>query len=73
AHRAQFPTLSQIAFDILSIPATSAECERVFSQGRLTMSSQRVRMKASTLEMLSWLKHWWRNGFSTGPAEVTQG
>ncbi|KAF3761314.1 HAT dimerization, partial [Cryphonectria parasitica EP155] len=51
ARKAEFAALSQMAFNVLSIPAMSSECERVFSQGKLTMSSQR-RMKSSTLELL---------------------
>ncbi|KAF3762264.1 HAT dimerization, partial [Cryphonectria parasitica EP155] len=62
ARKAEFPALSQMAFDVLSIPAMSSECERVFSQGKLTMSSQRRRMKSSTLELLLCLKDWLKNG-----------
>ena len=35
-HADEYPVLARMAYDILSIPATSAEIERVFSQaGRL--------------------------------------
>nr|AAF97810.1 transposase [Cryphonectria parasitica] len=68
ARKAEFPALSQMAFDVLSIPAMSSECERVFSQGKLTMSSQRRRMKSSTLELLLCLKDWLKNGTLAGPA-----
>lgn len=67
--RVEFPILSKMALDVLSIPAVSAECERVFSQGKLTMTSQRHRMSATTLELLLCLKNWLRNGFTMGPAE----
>lgn len=66
-HRAQFPRLSQMAIDILSIPAMSSECERTFSQGKLTLSSHCRRMRGSTLELLICLKNWWRGGWSAGP------
>jgi hypothetical protein len=35
----QFPRLSTIAFNYLSIPATSIEYERLFSHAKLTVSS----------------------------------
>lgn len=61
--RKAFPRLSRMAIDVLSIPAMSTECERVFSQAKLTMTSQRHRIKASTFEMLQCLKNWLRDGF----------
>jgi hypothetical protein len=40
-HQTSLPKLARMAFDILSIPATSCEVERVFSQSKLTISTQR--------------------------------
>lgn len=54
--RQDFPLLSQMAIDVLSVPAMSAECERVFSQGKLTITSQRHGMKGATLDVLLCLK-----------------
>jgi len=51
-----------MAIDILSIPAMSAEPERVFSGGRRTVSWDRTQMTAETLEMRECLKHWKRSG-----------
>lgn len=67
-HKTAFPLLSQMAIDVLSIPAMSAACERVFSQGKLTITSQRHCMRAATLELLLCLKDWLRNGTLAGPA-----
>ena len=67
-HRTEFPILSQMAIDVLSVPAMSSECERVFSQGKLTITSQRHRMKGATLEMLLCLKDWLKKGTMAGPA-----
>jgi hypothetical protein len=59
-HQSTYPRLSQMAFDLLSIPAMSAECERVFSQARLTISTQRVRLKEDTIDAIQCLKNWLR-------------
>src|SRR5277367_6286265 len=41
-----FPRLGQIAYDYLSIPAISSECERILSETKLTLTTQRHRLKA---------------------------
>lgn len=58
AHRSSFPVLSQLALDILAIPAMATDCERSFSQAKLTLTSQRLSMSAETLEALQCLKDW---------------
>ena len=47
-----YPTLANIARDILCIPATSASAERVFSISGRTVSKLRTRMKPKTIEDL---------------------
>jgi len=42
AHRGQFPVLSKMALDLLSIPLMSAECERVFSSAKLLITDKRI-------------------------------
>jgi hypothetical protein len=51
-----------MAIDILSIPAMSAEPERVFSGARRTVSWERAQMDPETLEMTECLKHWKKSG-----------
>ena len=51
-----------MATDILSIPATSCECERCFSRARRTITDDRNLLKASTIEGLQLLKNWVQNG-----------
>ena len=51
-----------MAIDILSIPAMSAEPERVFSRARCTVSWERGQMNPETLEMTECLKHWKKSG-----------
>jgi hypothetical protein len=59
--RERWPRLSLMAIDILSIPAMSAEPERIFSGGRRTISWDRAQLGAASVEMLECLKHWERS------------
>jgi hypothetical protein len=45
------------AFDTLSIPAMSAELERVFSQAKRFITDDRNRLSPETFEALMLLKH----------------
>ena len=63
--RARFPLLSRMAIDIYSIPAMSAEPERVFSGAKHTVSAQRHSLKSETIELLECLKSWFRLGIFT--------
>jgi hAT family C-terminal dimerisation region len=56
--QAPFPSLRQWAFDTLSVPAMSAEVERVFSQARRTLTRDRNLLNEENLEALQCLKHW---------------
>ena len=49
-----------MAIDILSIPAMSAEVERVFSGAKITIGDKRQRLRASTIEAVECLKSWFR-------------
>jgi hAT family C-terminal dimerisation region len=54
----QYPLLARMAFDLLSIPAMSAECERVFSSTKLLLSDRRARMKEDIIEASECLRAW---------------
>ncbi len=47
-----------MALDILSIPAMSADPERLFSGAKITVSDRRNRLGIYTLEALECLKSW---------------
>ncbi len=69
----RYPCLSKMAVDILSIPAMSADPERVFSGARRTISWDRMQLGASTIEKGECLKSWIRSGITSGlPAEVVE-
>jgi hAT family C-terminal dimerisation region len=53
-----FTTLRQMAFDTLSVPAMSAELERVFSQSKRTWTDDRNALKTESFEALQCLKQW---------------
>ena len=40
-YEACYPSLARMAFDMLSIPAMSAECERVFNSAKLLITDRR--------------------------------
>ena len=49
-----------MAIDIYSIPAMSAELERVFSAAKRTVSDFRGGLQSETIEILECLKSWFR-------------
>ena len=53
-----YPNLSKMAVDILSIPAMSAEPERLFSGAKITITDRRNRLGSDTIEALECLKSW---------------
>ena len=55
-----------MAIDILSIPAMSAEAERVFSGARRTISWSRCRLGATVVEQTECLKSWVREVVKSG-------
>jgi hypothetical protein len=59
-HAQRWPNMARMAFDLLSIPAMSAECERVFSQAKLLITTQRNRLGDSIIEAVECLKHWYK-------------
>jgi hypothetical protein len=53
--RSDFPLLSRVAERVLSVAATSAEAERVFSSAGLIATPDRANLKPETLRMLVFL------------------
>lgn len=53
-----YPRLSQMAIDVLSIPPMSAEAERVFSGARRTISWERAALGSVSVERGECLKSW---------------
>jgi hypothetical protein len=55
-----YPHLSKMAIDLLSIPAMSAEVERLFSSCKITITDRRNRIGIDTVEAIECLKSWLR-------------
>ena len=55
-----------MAFDLLTVPAMSAEIERVFSECRLVLNTQRLKISQETLEQLMCLRSWRRQENKVG-------
>lgn len=58
------PRLTQMAYDFLSIPAMSSDCERLFHGAKLTLSPQRQRPIADIIEPIELIDAWLRRGLT---------
>ena len=58
AGETHLPNMCQLAFDHLSVPAMSSENERNFSDTKLIISDQRMRLGCDIVEALECLHHW---------------
>ena len=62
ARHEAYPILSKLALDIFSIPAMSAEPERVFSSTKKLITDERNRLSDETVEADECQKHWLLSG-----------
>ncbi|KZS03598.1 Uncharacterized protein APZ42_033644 [Daphnia magna] len=62
----KWPKLCNMAKDLLSIPATSAACERSFSAGKDVFGISRMSLNPETIEALVCLRSWYRAGLVNG-------
>lgn len=56
--RNSYPALSIMALDILSIPAMSAEPERLFSGAKITITDRRNQLGIESIQAIECLKSW---------------
>ena len=61
-----------MALDILSIPAMSADPERLFSGAKITGSDRRNRLRIYTIKALECLKSWLKIELLVGDDEEDQ-
>jgi len=57
-----FPSIAKLALDVFSIPAMSAECERVFSETKRVITDDRNQLQEETIEAIQCQKNWLDNG-----------
>lgn len=67
AHADEYPILAKMAVDVLSIPATSAEIERVFSQAGRLLSDDRNSLYEGMVEAIMVQGHGLRSGLFATP------
>ncbi|OWT42252.1 restless-like transposase [Pochonia chlamydosporia 170] len=60
--RLQYPRLSRMALDFVTIQSMSAECERMFSAAGQMVVPQRCNLQAQTVGMCQVLRSWFRAG-----------
>lgn len=61
-HEMEYPNLSRMASDLLSIPTMSAETERSFSSAGKMVSPLRTRLDRHTIGMAQSMRSWSREG-----------
>lgn len=57
-----YPRLAQMAFDMLSVPPMSAECERAFSFAGLMVTRLRNRLETNTIDAAQAIRSWLKAG-----------
>jgi hypothetical protein len=68
--RLKYPNLSQLAIDVMTIPASSADCERVFSGTGRVMEPQRRKMGSELMAALIGTQRWIKAGFQPPNAKA---
>jgi hypothetical protein len=68
----RYPHLAQLALDVLTIPASSCDCERMFSELGDLLEPRRRKMNPQLLAALQTLRGWIRAGFKTPSAAQTE-
>lgn len=63
--RFQYPKLSTMALDFLTVQPMSAECERLFSAAGQMVTPLRTQLDAQVIEMCQVLRSWLRAGVIT--------
>lgn len=57
--QSSFLKLAQMAINLISVSAMSAEVERIFSSAKRLLAPDRHRLTPETLEIFELLRNWW--------------
>jgi hypothetical protein len=71
--RSKYPCLSQFAIDMLTIPTSSCDCERLFSELGDLLEPKRRAIGSELLAALQLLRSWRRAGFKTQDNKSAEG
>jgi hypothetical protein len=71
--RSKYPYLSQFAIDILTIPASSCECERLFSEVGELLEPKRRAIGSELPAALQLVRAWVKAGFEAQPTSSFEG
>ena len=61
--KSTYPHLLQLALDVLSIPASSCDCERMFSEIGDLLEPKRRKIGPQLLQAIQCVRSWHRAGF----------
>jgi hypothetical protein len=68
ALRPKYPNLTRLAIDILTIPASSCKCERMFSELGDLLTPQRRKISPQLLAALQCIRTWKSTGAAVAGA-----
>jgi hypothetical protein len=71
--RNRYPQLSRLALDVISIPASSCDCERMFSELGDLLEPRRRAISPKLLAALQCVRRWQKAGFGPGANTVLTG
>ncbi|KAG9185089.1 hypothetical protein G6011_03036 [Alternaria panax] len=66
----EYPNLSRMALDILSIPAASADCERLFSEVGDMLEPKRRKLSGQLTAALTCVRSWISKGFAVATLSI---
>jgi hypothetical protein len=70
--RSKYPALAQLALDIMTIPASSCECERLFSELGDLLEPRRRKIGANLLAALQCVRRWMGAGLMDADDEINE-
>jgi hypothetical protein len=65
SQRPAYPRLAKMAFDILTIPALRADCERMFSELGHLLEARRMKIRPQLISAIQCSKAWLKKPFIT--------
>lgn len=70
--RSRYPELAQLVIDVLTIPASSCDCERFFSELGDLLESRRRNIGSNLMAAIQYIKSWRAAGFTPQETAATE-